>query len=155
MQSPKIEEELAFRQEIKALNVLQGLWSGRQAKRSSTKEAKEEEDMALSKKQKQRRKELAIRKKQSWKALKKKSRCEWCGSKYNLTVDHVHQRSWGGTDQKSNLRILCRRCHDKRHERDERRKHGNISNRNQMSQLQENQLGDRNSESNNSGNLPQ
>ncbi|KKN67370.1 hypothetical protein LCGC14_0462340 [marine sediment metagenome] len=45
--------------------------------------------MTLTPKQKQRRKELARRRKQSWRSQKKKLKCEWCGTKENLTIDHI------------------------------------------------------------------
>ena len=73
------------------------------------------EKMTLTKKQKQRRKEMAIRKKQSWRSQKKKLKCEWCGTNKNITIDHIKQQSWGGNHNPKNLRVLCRKCHDKRH----------------------------------------
>ncbi len=56
-----------------------------------------------------------MRRKQSWKSLKKKLKCEWCGTKKNITIDHRKPQSVGGTHTPSNLRILCRGCHNKRH----------------------------------------
>jgi 5-methylcytosine-specific restriction endonuclease McrA len=35
------------------------------------------------------------------------SRCRWCGSGENLTLDHVVPWSAGGSDQIENLRTLC------------------------------------------------
>lgn len=36
--------------------------------------------------------------------------CEWCRTTANLTVDHVHPQGLGGTHDRENLRVLCRRC---------------------------------------------
>jgi 5-methylcytosine-specific restriction endonuclease McrA len=30
-------------------------------------------------------------------------------------VDHIRSRGAGGTDDMSNLRVLCVKCHDRRH----------------------------------------
>jgi 5-methylcytosine-specific restriction endonuclease McrA len=43
---------------------------------------------------------------------KKKSRCTYCHSKENLTIDHKHPKSLGGTDKESNLQTLCRTCNE-------------------------------------------
>lgn len=32
-----------------------------------------------------------------------------------LDLDHIVQRSLGGTDDRSNLQLLCRQCHGKKH----------------------------------------
>ncbi len=69
----------------------------------------------MKKRKRERRKELNMRRKQSWRSQKKKLKCEWCGTNKNITVDHIKLQSMGGTHTKSNLRILCRRCHNKRH----------------------------------------
>jgi 5-methylcytosine-specific restriction endonuclease McrA len=69
------------------------------------------------KRKKRRIIELAKRRKQSWKSLRKKRRCEFCGTKKHLTIDHIKQKSFEGTNNPSNLRILCFRCHKKRHKR--------------------------------------
>lgn len=37
-------------------------------------------------------------------------RCKLCGSSGNLTIDHIVPRSNGGSDDKENLRTLCRTC---------------------------------------------
>jgi len=37
-------------------------------------------------------------------------RCVKCGSDSDLSVDHIHPRSKGGSDDKDNLRTLCRSC---------------------------------------------
>lgn len=37
--------------------------------------------------------------------------CENCGSTYRLAVDHIVPQSMGGTNDPSNLRVLCARCH--------------------------------------------
>ena len=42
--------------------------------------------------------------------LQDNDKCALCGSIENLTVDHIRPRSGGGTDEISNLRVLCRKC---------------------------------------------
>ncbi|MBA2489080.1 MAG: HNH endonuclease [Chloroflexi bacterium] len=37
--------------------------------------------------------------------------CERCGAVDDLTVDHIVPRSMGGSDERANLRVLCRSCH--------------------------------------------
>lgn len=37
--------------------------------------------------------------------------CTRCGSRQRLEVDHVVPLADGGTDDKDNLRTLCRACH--------------------------------------------
>lgn len=44
-----------------------------------------------------------------------KEKCEKCGSKENLTKHHKIPYARGGTDDPSNIQILCRDCHDKVH----------------------------------------
>jgi 5-methylcytosine-specific restriction enzyme A len=44
-------------------------------------------------------------------------KCSWCGSRINLTVDHIKERHLGGTNELNNLRTLCKDCHEKRHGR--------------------------------------
>ena len=41
--------------------------------------------------------------------------CQMCGSKKNLTVHHVLERSKGGKDVIENACLLCRPCHDSVH----------------------------------------
>ena len=36
--------------------------------------------------------------------------CAHCGSRYDLTIDHIHPVSLGGTNDPSNLQTLCRTC---------------------------------------------
>ena len=36
--------------------------------------------------------------------------CTYCGSKSDLTIDHVHPVSLGGSNHQANLQTLCRRC---------------------------------------------
>jgi 5-methylcytosine-specific restriction endonuclease McrA len=38
--------------------------------------------------------------------------CAGCGSKEDLTLDHIVPRSKGGPDGKANLRVLCRPCNE-------------------------------------------
>ena len=40
--------------------------------------------------------------------------CAWCGSTDKLSVDHIIQRQHGGTDDLSNLRVLCFSCNTQR-----------------------------------------
>ena len=40
--------------------------------------------------------------------------CQKCGSKEDLTIDHIIPRSMGGTNEEVNLRVLCRSCNSKR-----------------------------------------
>jgi len=64
--------------------------------------------------------ERARRKKARWKYIKKTKqvRCEWCGTTENITIDHKLPKSQGGSNKQNNLRLLCRKCHNKRHKRD-------------------------------------
>lgn len=36
--------------------------------------------------------------------------CSNCMAEDNLTIDHIVERHKGGTDELSNLRVLCNRC---------------------------------------------
>ena len=36
--------------------------------------------------------------------------CAWCGSQYDLCLDHVQTQATGGADTFDNLQVLCRRC---------------------------------------------
>jgi len=42
-------------------------------------------------------------------------KCVICGENQNLSVDHIKERELGGTNDLSNLRTLCRDCHEGRH----------------------------------------
>ena len=42
------------------------------------------------------------------------NRCLECGSKENLTIDHVIPKSKGGTDRSNNLITLCERCNKRK-----------------------------------------
>jgi 5-methylcytosine-specific restriction endonuclease McrA len=44
-----------------------------------------------------------------------KAVCAECGIKDNLTVNHIRPIALGGTDDASNLEILCESCHKKFH----------------------------------------
>lgn len=37
-------------------------------------------------------------------------RCRWCGAIDGLVIDHIHPVRWGGTNDPSNLQVLCRGC---------------------------------------------
>lgn len=56
-----------------------------------------------------------------WKTIKENVlkryhyRCAWCKSKKNLTIDHKIELYRGGSNQPSNLRVLCEACHKDRH----------------------------------------
>jgi len=43
-------------------------------------------------------------------------KCVNCGSAEDLEIDHIKEVQHGGTDEKSNLRVLCKPCHKKRHD---------------------------------------
>lgn len=59
--------------------------------------------------------------KRIWKeTIKEKwgNECAYCGSKQNLTLDHVIPQSFGGLDISSNIVCCCRECnHDKGHKK--------------------------------------
>lgn len=40
--------------------------------------------------------------------------CSFCGLTFDLTVDHILPLSMGGTNETSNLRVLCRSCNSAR-----------------------------------------
>lgn len=40
--------------------------------------------------------------------------CAVCGSKDDLTVDHIIPRARGGTNESGNLQVLCRFCNSKK-----------------------------------------
>lgn len=41
-------------------------------------------------------------------------RCRECGDWHDLTIDHIIPRSKGGTNEETNLRVLCRSCNSKK-----------------------------------------
>jgi hypothetical protein len=41
-------------------------------------------------------------------------RCKHCDSHVDLSVDHIHPKSKGGTDDLENLQTLCRSCNSKK-----------------------------------------
>jgi len=43
-----------------------------------------------------------------------RSCCTQCGSLDRIDIDHIIPQSRGGTDDLSNLRLLCRRCNSKK-----------------------------------------
>jgi len=40
--------------------------------------------------------------------------CKKCGEEPSNTVDHLTTKARGGTDDESNLRGMCRRCHSRK-----------------------------------------
>ena len=45
-------------------------------------------------------------------------RCEMCGSEEGLEVHHIIPVSCGGSDDESNLKVLCGKCHTAIHNKD-------------------------------------
>jgi hypothetical protein len=52
----------------------------------------------------------------AYKAVHKRdgSACRYCGSSSRLTIDHVHPRKQGGSDDAANLAVACRSCNSKK-----------------------------------------
>jgi 5-methylcytosine-specific restriction endonuclease McrA len=55
-------------------------------------------------------------------ALRRRQRhtCQWCGTtaaRAVLEIDHIHPVSKGGTNEFSNLQLLCRRCNRRKGDR--------------------------------------
>lgn len=42
--------------------------------------------------------------------------CDACGARGPNDLDHIKTRGSGGTDEQFNLLVLCRSCHQKRHQ---------------------------------------
>jgi len=40
--------------------------------------------------------------------------CAACGSPLDLEIDHVHPRNAGGSDDFSNLQVLCHHCNNRK-----------------------------------------
>lgn len=59
------------------------------------------------------------KRKRSWRSIRKMiwkrdgGQCKQCGSKHALQVDHIEPKAKGGTDEPSNLRLLCRNCNQR------------------------------------------
>lgn len=49
------------------------------------------------------------------------TRCAKCGAGFDITVDHIKPRSWGGTNETDNLQWLCRHCNSSKGNRHETR----------------------------------
>lgn len=43
--------------------------------------------------------------------------CQYCGSRADLTIDHVHPKSRGGDDSWENLVAACQRCNNRKGDR--------------------------------------
>lgn len=52
-----------------------------------------------------------------WKdrVISEAGKCDECGSVEDLTVHHKTPLGMGGTNQKDNIQVLCRKCHSKYH----------------------------------------
>jgi 5-methylcytosine-specific restriction endonuclease McrA len=56
-------------------------------------------------------------KSEDWKEKREKknpTRCGICAATENLDIHHIHYRNWTNVEM-SDLRVLCRRCHDTYH----------------------------------------
>lgn len=45
---------------------------------------------------------------------KPENKCLWCGSQEELTLDHKLARCFGGSNEESNLQVLCSACNNKK-----------------------------------------
>jgi 5-methylcytosine-specific restriction endonuclease McrA len=43
-------------------------------------------------------------------------RCLACGSRKNLTIDHIYPKSWGGGNVLENYQTLCQPCNGKKND---------------------------------------
>lgn len=43
--------------------------------------------------------------------------CQYCGSRNDLTIDHVHPKSRGGEDTWENLTTACQKCNNRKGDR--------------------------------------
>ena len=50
------------------------------------------------------------------------AKCENCHTKDNLTVDHIVPLTSGGKNDETNIRILCRKCQNKYHGIDKKKR---------------------------------
>lgn len=55
------------------------------------------------------------------------TKCSECGSKEDLDIHHIVDLSKGGTNEASNLKVVCKTCHDKIHGTVPRRRKVSIS----------------------------
>ena len=57
----------------------------------------------------------AWKKKAAWVKQRDGYRCTECGETEGLVCHHIVRPQHGGTDDSSNLKTLCRRCHGNAH----------------------------------------
>ncbi|MGE4283733.1 MAG: HNH endonuclease [Clostridia bacterium] len=43
--------------------------------------------------------------------------CVVCAAEKDLTIDHIIPLSRGGTNEITNLQVLCRKCNSKKHDK--------------------------------------
>lgn len=55
--------------------------------------------------------------KEAHKNMDEEKACDRCGFLQNVELHHINRRIDGGSDEKKNLRWLCRGCHDFEHAR--------------------------------------
>jgi 5-methylcytosine-specific restriction endonuclease McrA len=58
-----------------------------------------------------RRHSIDTQKTKRWLFERKGERCDWCGSNNMVELDHVVPLWNGGTNDPSNLQLLCHNCH--------------------------------------------
>jgi 5-methylcytosine-specific restriction endonuclease McrA len=49
--------------------------------------------------------------------ISKSGQCKICGKKKDLTIDHIKPRVFGGTNERENLQVLCRKCNSAKNNR--------------------------------------
>lgn len=46
--------------------------------------------------------------------IEKEGKCKYCGTEYNLTIDHIIPVSKGGVTAQTNWQVLCKKCNNKK-----------------------------------------